>query len=372
MPERHARARHRRACYATQRSRRHAFCLPPFFPPFCSALALFRSCAFALRLTAPPAPRPLPSSPGAVGAQMFVFGGRTHGGRLPEGVRVLSLVSAEWSELCVEGSVPARYAHTMSAWRNMLVVFGGMRRRECLADVALLDTHNLCWLRAAPAADDADDAGTPGDKGGNGAPASQQQQQQQQQRRRSPSALRLGPPSARAYHSAALIQNRLFIFGGEDGGGLLPPHVHVLDLLRLAWAHYECDGQGARYRAVGWVRFGEGGVAGQSRAGQGRAGQGRAGQGKAVDGRAGQGRAGQGRVGQGRAGQGRAVDGRAGQGRAGQGRAGQGKAGQGRAGQGKAGQCRGGQGTITARAHGAMASHDPRAPRELRAPRCLP
>ncbi|KAJ1619945.1 hypothetical protein T492DRAFT_403997 [Pavlovales sp. CCMP2436] len=100
----------------------------------------------------------------------------------------------------------------MNAWRHMVVVFGGVRKREYLADVALLDTHNLCWLHAEPTAAEPTFGAVK------------------------------NSPSARAYHSATLVHNRLYVFGGEDSTGLLPPDVHALDLLTLSWVRHKCSG----------------------------------------------------------------------------------------------------------------------------------
>ena len=54
--------------------------------------------------------------------------------------------------------------------------------------------------------------------------------------------------TSRAYHSAALVQNQLLVFGGEDGGGLVAPELHALDLLSLRWAVPATSGPGSRSR----------------------------------------------------------------------------------------------------------------------------
>lgn len=95
-----------------------------------------------------------------VGARLFIYGGRSNSGRLAGGVFQLNLLTGAWSEAGIAGSPPElRWGHSMSAYRQWVVIFGGHRKREpgcangCLNDTALLDTAAMAWERAqvAPA-----------------------------------------------------------------------------------------------------------------------------------------------------------------------------------------------------------------------------
>ncbi len=119
-----------------------------------------------------------------VGARLFVWGGRTSSGRLAGGLHVLDLLGGAWTEPDVCGAAPElRWGHSMDAYNGWIVVFGGHRRRDCLADTALLHTEKLEWRDAAVAGS-------------------------------------LPPP--RGNHASAICSGRLWVFGGDAPGGLLP------------------------------------------------------------------------------------------------------------------------------------------------------
>ena len=120
-----------------------------------------------------------------VGARLFVYGGRANSGRLAPDLYQLNLLSGKWSTPSVAGEPPdLRWGHSMSAFRQWCVLFGGHRRRGCLNDTHLLDTEAMEWV--VPRVEGA-----------------------------------LPPP--RGNHSAAVVADRLWLFGGDAvNAGALP------------------------------------------------------------------------------------------------------------------------------------------------------
>ena len=127
-----------------------------------------------------------------VGARLFLYGGRSNTGRLATGLHVLDLLTGKWSAPAVGGTEPAtRWGHSMNAYRQWVVLFGGHRGRGCLGDTAVLDTQSMAW--AIP-------------------------------------VLRGAPPPARGNHAAAVCMERLWLFGGDAPAGTLPMDVWSLPL----------------------------------------------------------------------------------------------------------------------------------------------
>ena len=83
-----------------------------------------------------------------VGARLFVFGGRSNSGRLAPDLHQLNLLTGRWSIPPTGGNPPdLRWGHSMNAYRQWLVIFGGHRRRGCLNDTVLFDTEAMSWRR---------------------------------------------------------------------------------------------------------------------------------------------------------------------------------------------------------------------------------
>lgn len=128
-----------------------------------------------------------------VGARLFVYGGRSNSGRLAPDLFQLNLLTGKWSKPQTAGVPPdLRWGHSMSAWRQWLVIFGGHRRRGCLNDTTFFDSEAMAW--EVPIIDGA-----------------------------------LPPP--RGNHAAAVVSDRLWLFGGDAANsGVLPQTVWSLSL----------------------------------------------------------------------------------------------------------------------------------------------
>ena len=111
----------------------------------------------------------------------------------------------QWAEPHVSGPAPdLRWGHSMSSFRQWVVVFGGHRKRGCLNDTVLLNTDTMAW-EAVGYADD------------------------------------VRPPS-RGNHAAALVGARLWVFGGDAANAGVLAHD--------AWALH-LDGQGSQKHEAG-------------------------------------------------------------------------------------------------------------------------
>ena len=81
-----------------------------------------------------------------VGARLFVFGGRSNSGRLATDLFQLNLLTGRWSVPATSGTSPdLRWGHSMSAFRQWFILFGGHRRRGCLNDTMFFDTEGHAW-----------------------------------------------------------------------------------------------------------------------------------------------------------------------------------------------------------------------------------
>lgn len=123
-----------------------------------------------------------------VGARLFMFGGRSNSGRLASGLHVLDMLTGKWSAASVSGATPElRWGHSMNAFRQWLVIFGGHRQRGSFSDTPVFDTQAMAWV--------------------------------------APQFCGNLPP-ARGNHAAAVCMQRLWIFGGDGP----PPGEIVGDL----------------------------------------------------------------------------------------------------------------------------------------------
>ena len=149
-----------------------------------------------------------------VGARLLVFGGRSSSGRLAPDLHQLNLLTGVWTIPQTGGEVPdLRWGHSMSAFRQWLVVFGGHRRRGCLNDTAFFDTEAMVW-----------------------------------EDRKFEGAL----PPARGNHASCVVADRLWLFGGDAANsGVLPQTVWSLllgamsDGSALSWAAVSTTGDPA-------------------------------------------------------------------------------------------------------------------------------
>lgn len=130
------------------------------------------------------------------------------------GKRSMPKVKKEWRWQAVEtrGNAPApREGHTSTAVENYLVMFGGcFLDKECFNDVQVLDTEEDRWLEPA---------------------------------------VQGRPPMGREGHTATLVQDAIYVFGGSSQAGYMND-LHVLAVglqnageeMRLAWGVEDVSG----------------------------------------------------------------------------------------------------------------------------------
>ncbi|XP_060785342.1 tRNA wybutosine-synthesizing protein 4 isoform X2 [Neoarius graeffei] len=82
---------------------------------------------------------------------LFVFGGRTERGQVLGDAHFLCLEDQHWTDVLLEGCIPEpRHSHSACAYRQGLVIFGGLGRGGVpLGDVVLLKpmSTGFCWQR---------------------------------------------------------------------------------------------------------------------------------------------------------------------------------------------------------------------------------
>lgn len=147
----------------------------------------------------------------AVGKKLVIFGGGD-GPAYYNDVYVLDTVNFRWSKPKIAGErVPSkRRAHTACLYKNGIYVFGGGDGVRALNDIWRLDVNDLSkmsWkLISSPSEGSAANAAPPKPMGPGSASASGVG---------SGKDLR---PKARGYHTANIVDGKLIIFGGSDGG----------------------------------------------------------------------------------------------------------------------------------------------------------
>lgn len=213
-----------------------------------------------------------------VGARLFVFGGRCSSGRLAAGLHVLDLLTGRWSAPSVSGTAPElRWGHSMNAFRQWVLLFGGHRQRGCFSDLTVLDTQAMAWAAPRP-------SGAQPPARGNHAAAVCMQRLWLFGGDAPPSATvssdvwclllsRVGeavggetdggaslawetpgvsgtPPPPSSDHTATACASRILLIGGSGGSGYVSlAQLWVLDVDALAWACVRCSGAIPRSRA---------------------------------------------------------------------------------------------------------------------------
>ncbi|OSX59858.1 hypothetical protein POSPLADRAFT_1149894 [Postia placenta MAD-698-R-SB12] len=172
--------------------------------------------SFCRRTTGDVPPKLVGASTTVVGSKMYLYGGRlVSERRMVSDIYMFDLESFNWERLpqSAEDDIPqARYFHSADAWRNHLIIFGGMAIKPhsdnpedlcVLNDVRLFNLSTGHWVPSSS---------TPGDA--------------------SPQAF---VPNARYAHLSSVTADRLFIIGGQDLANVWLDDVYIYDLNAKAW-----------------------------------------------------------------------------------------------------------------------------------------
>ncbi|KAI9282093.1 hypothetical protein BC943DRAFT_116844 [Umbelopsis sp. AD052] len=122
--------------------------------------------------------------------KLYIFGG---GGQVTTDLHALDLVDMRWSTVQTKGTPPKkRYGHTAVLWRHYIIIFGGCKEtQDYCNDVHVFDVQKNTWI--------------------------------------SPE-IRGDLPAARYLHSAAVYNNKMFVYGGFAKN---PECTYVLDELSI-------------------------------------------------------------------------------------------------------------------------------------------
>lgn len=174
----------------------------------------------------------------AVGKKLVIFGGGD-GPAYYNDVYVLDTVNFRWTKPKIQGDrVPSkRRAHTSCLYKNGIYVFGGGDGVRALNDIWRLDVSDLSkmsWkLISSPSESTAtsspQSAGKTATAGNNATTTTPG----------AASAIGVGSgkdlrPKARGYHTANIVDGKLIIFGGSDGGECFND-VWVYDIETHVW-----------------------------------------------------------------------------------------------------------------------------------------
>jgi len=136
-------------------------------------------------------------------AKIFIFGG-WNGSRMLNDLHIFQHDTMTWSRPIFTGPVPsARAGHTATQVNSKMFLFGGGDgSNHYLNDLHILDTETMSWSQAYV-------AGT--------------------------------TPAARSRHTATLVENKLYIFGGGDDSRVYND-MYVLDTETMAWSRPQVSG----------------------------------------------------------------------------------------------------------------------------------
>ncbi|KAI3399923.1 hypothetical protein diail_5079 [Diaporthe ilicicola] len=154
----------------------------------------------------------------AVGKKLVVFGGGDGPAYYNE-VYVLDTVNFRWTKPRIMGDrVPSkRRAHTACLYKNGIYVFGGGDGVRALNDIWRLDVSDLSKMSWKLVSSPTDEGGSKTKSpGGSTTPGKDSK------------------PKARGYHTANIVDGKLIIFGGSDGGECFND-VWVYDIETHAW-----------------------------------------------------------------------------------------------------------------------------------------
>jgi len=195
-------------------------------------------------------PRRVNHAAASVGYRVFSFGGYCTGENyrdmLPCDVFVLNTHNMRWSAVPKpdpETYNPEtsewpyqRYGHTVVAWRKYVILFGGRSDSKVCNTIYMFDTNTLKWTKFKNVLTDAaalaaglkpgHDEDPPGDHAVTGQ-----------------------IPMARDGHSACVIDDDMYIYGGYvESAHQFCSDVYKLDLVNMAWQLVRAVGESPKYR----------------------------------------------------------------------------------------------------------------------------
>ncbi|KAK6330494.1 hypothetical protein TWF696_003385 [Orbilia brochopaga] len=162
----------------------------------------------------------------AVNKKLVIFGGGD-GPTYYNDVYVLDTVTHRYTKPKISGPIPSkRRAHTACLYKNGLYIFGGGDGVRALNDVWRLDVSDLnkmSWKQISSASGNTTIGGQNSARSGKSANTSQTSLlsgataiSSSVSSKSSNTVVQL-KPTARGYHTANMVQNKLIIFGGSDG-----------------------------------------------------------------------------------------------------------------------------------------------------------
>lgn len=184
----------------------------------------------------------------AVNKKLVIFGGGD-GPTYYNDVYILDTVTHRYTKPKISGQIPSkRRAHTACLYKNGLYVFGGGDGVRALNDVWRLDVSDLnkmAWKQISSASGNTTIGGSSSSTGSrNGKNASQTSllsgttaggtHTPSTSKTSSSNPVVKLKPTARGYHTANMVQNKLVIFGGSDGVDCFKD-VWVFDVETSVW-----------------------------------------------------------------------------------------------------------------------------------------
>ncbi|EPS35664.1 hypothetical protein H072_10929 [Dactylellina haptotyla CBS 200.50] len=181
----------------------------------------------------------------AVNKKLIIFGGGD-GPTYYNDVYILDTVTHRYTKPKISGQIPSkRRAHTACLYKNGLYVFGGGDGVRALNDVWRLDVSDLnkmSWKQISSASGNTTIGGAAAasTRNGKNPNASQTSLVNASGGTHAPSSGKPSnpvvklKPTARGYHTANMVQNKLIIFGGSDGVDCFKD-VWVFDVETSVW-----------------------------------------------------------------------------------------------------------------------------------------
>mmetsp|Transcript_12924 Transcript_12924/g.21141 ORF Transcript_12924/g.21141 Transcript_12924/m.21141 type:complete len:513 (+) Transcript_12924:47-1585(+) len=202
------------------------------------------------------------------GTKLLIFGGETLGDSQSDnavGIHALDFDTLQWSKPDnITGKAPTeRWGHTATLWGTKIVIFGGFDGTADYNDICILDTETWTWNKndenssngSAPAERSGHSASLIGDKlyvfGGDSGGVYRNDLwilDLETWHWKKPEGINGTFPPPRSGHTASVIDRKLYIIGG-DGGNRYYNDVFSLDLDQMVWTEYKGSGKAPQERS---------------------------------------------------------------------------------------------------------------------------